>query len=154
MYTWTSFEKSLPALKSIEFSYQQYQSLLGLADLYKGVLDQEAMRCGLEAQVWKERVIAETAQLEGDLCFWHFPFYPGDFIELSKGLYLGEKPVEMDRTKVVRDRFRQFIRTAPDSSKEKISGSMSTPRRKSLSFTLLRKLAARRQQMTDSLSLN
>ena len=154
MYTWTSFEKSLPTLKSIEFSFQQYQNLLGLADLYAAVLEQESMQCAMEAQVWKERVISESATLREDIYFWHFPFYPGDFVELSKGLYLGEKPVEMNRTKAVRDRFRQFIRTAPDSSKEKISVSMTAPRRRSLSISLLRKLASRRKQISDSLQLN
>jgi len=154
MYTWASFQRSIPALTSIEFAARQHDALMDLANLYQDILEQEASKCVEDAKQIREQILIETSALSAELCFWHFPFYPGDFLVLSKGLTLGGRPVKMTKTQMVRDRFRQFMRSAPESSGQMFTEKMTNPERKSLSYRLLRKLADRRKDVVNALSMN
>lgn len=154
MYTWTSFHKSLPVLQSIENHYHEYVSIQSQADLFEGVLPMEHERYQRLAHRLKRKIVVESAQITRPVHFWHFPFYPGDFLGLGKALSLTGNPIEMNRSTEVRDRFRQFLRTAPESAQKNISGAITNPRRQHFSTALLRKLARRRQALADNILNN
>ncbi len=154
MYTWTSFQKSLPALQSIENHYQEYVAIQSQADLFEGVLPIEHQRYQKLAARLKRKILVEVSQLGKPLFFWHFPFYTGDFLGLGKALALSGQPIEMNRTSEVRDRFRQFLKSAPESAQKNISGAMTSPQRQKLSRSLLRKLAYKRQLLAESVLNN
>lgn len=149
MYTWTSFQKSLPALLTIENHYHEYVAIQSQADLFKDVLPVEYERYQRLANRLKGNLSVEVSQLSKPVYFWHFPFYTGDFLGLGKALSLAGKPIEMKQSTEVRDRFRQFLRSAPESAKKNISGAMTSPQRQKFSNTLLRKLALRRQSLAE-----
>lgn len=154
MYTWTSFQKSLSVLQSIENHYHEYVSIQSQADLFEGVLPIEHERYERLAIRLKRKICLEASQIQKPVYFWHFPFYTGDFLGLGKALALAGKPIQMKRSTEVRDRFRQFLRSAPESAQKNISGAMTSPRRQQFSTTLLRKLATRRQILADSILNN
>lgn len=154
MYTWTSFQKSLPVLQSIENHYHEYESIQAQADLFKGVLPIEHERYQRLANGLKRKIFVEVSQLQKPVHFWHFPFYTGDFLGLGKALSLAGKPIEMVRSQDVRDRFRQFLKSAPETAQKNISGAMTSPRRQQFSRSLLRKLALRKQTLAESILNN
>ncbi len=154
MYTWTSFQKSLSALQSIENHYHEYVSIQSQAELFEDVIPIEHERYQRLANRLKRKIFVEVAKIQKPVYFWHFPFYTGDFLGLGKALALAGSPIEMSRSTEVRDRFRQFLRSAPESAQKNISGAMSSPRRQYFSTALLRKLAFRRQSLAESVLNN
>lgn len=154
MYTWTSFQKSLSVLQSIENHYHEYVSIQSQAELFEDVLPIEHERYQRLANRLKRKIFVEVSQLQKPVYFWHFPFYTGDFLGLGKALALAGSPIQMNRSTEVRDRFRQFLRSAPESAQKNISGAMTSPRRQYFSTALLRKLALRRQSLAENILNN
>lgn len=154
MYTWTTFQKAISSLKSIENSYHEYEAIQSQATLYKGILPIEHLKYQRLADKLKGKILVEVAAVKSTVYFWHFPFYSGDFVALGKALSLAGMPIEMSKTSTARDRFRQFMRSAPESAQKNISESMSSSQRDALSTSLLRKLAVRRQALAKSVLNN
>ncbi|MDP5171473.1 MAG: hypothetical protein NWR72_14605 [Bacteroidia bacterium] len=154
MNTWSSFQQALPQLQKIEFAYERYQASWELQQLLDDVLPEEAYRNTRETEELNAILCELVEALDEELCFWHYPFYKGKFSSLIKAFSQAGKPVSMEATDMVRNRFRQFVRTAPDLQLGSMPQAMKNDQARHRSIGLLRQLATQKLQLANLVSSN
>ncbi len=150
MYSWLSFQKALPTLQMIESAWQEYLAAQSMHTLCEGILEEEAESSQQQSEEQLTRIQQLSEDLPGEVFFWHYPFYQGDFLELMEALSTSSKPVQRETTQLVRDRFRTFMKSIPETDKINMSvpGMIDNQARKRTSIKLLRKLAEARQTLS------
>lgn len=153
MYSWSSFQESLPQLQAIESTYQAYRTQLDLMELYEGMFPDRVEDAKAEAIRLKHFLLDLVDMLDEEVEFWHYPFYQGDFVELMRGLALGGKPTTMEKKRDTRARFRTFIQSLPPKEAHELPGQVS-PELRSRARELMRVLSAQQKHIHAHISYN